>query len=154
MRLKWLLVVFFTAFLITACSTTAQQTNSPAVQAAIDQVELEPGTAALVGQVATTASGEPVLMPEVVVRLATVIWNDTEKTDGTFVLEGGSSPGDYADELGVFVFEDIAPGDYILVVGDVIGTHEIVSNPDGSARIFTADQGKITNIGVIKVSIE
>ena len=153
MRLKWILAALSLLLVATSCSSPSAPTNSPAVQSAMDQIDLEPGKAAIVGQVVTDASGEPVLFPNTVVRLAKVFWNE-ENTDGAFVLEGGSSPSDITDEMGVFVHNNIEPGDYVAVVGDVIGIHEIISNSDGSAKIFTAEEGQIINIGIIRVSIE
>jgi len=153
MRMKWTLAAFITILLLTSCSSTTEPTTSPAVQEAMDQIELEPGKAAIVGQVVTNASGEPVLLPGTVVRLAQVFWNE-ENSDGAFVLEGGSSPSDITNEMGVFVHSNIDPADYVVVVGEVIGIHEIISNPDGSAKIFTAKDGQITDVGIIRVSIE
>ena len=153
MRMKWTLAAFITILLLTSCSSTTEPTTSPAVQDAMDQIELEPGKAAIVGQVVTNASGEPVLLPGTVIRLAQVFWNE-ENSDGAFVLEGGSSPSDITNEMGVFVHSNIDPADYVVVVGEVIGTHEIISNPDGSAKIFTAKEGQITDVGIIRVSIE
>lgn len=153
MRMKWTLAAFITILLLTSCSSTTEPTTSPAVQEAMDQIELEPGKAAIVGQVVTNASGEPVLLPGTVVRLAQVFWNE-ENSDGAFVLEGGSSPSDITNEMGVFVHSNIDTADYVVVVGEVIGIHEIISNPDGSAKIFTAKEGQITDVGIIRVSIE
>lgn len=153
MRLNWILAALLILLIGTSCSSSSASTPSPAVQAEIDQIELEPEKAALVGQVVTNASGEPVLLPDTVVRLAKVFWNE-DNTDGAFVLEGGSSPSDITNELGVFSHVNIEPGDYVVVVGEVIGIHEIISNPDGSAKIFTAKEGQITDTGIIRVSIE
>jgi hypothetical protein len=153
MRFKWILAALLILMIATACSSSNASTPSPAVQAEMDKIELEPGRSALVGQVVTNASGEPVLLPETVVRLARVFWNE-DNSDGAFVLEGGSSPSDITNELGVFSHVNIEPGDYVVVVGDVIGIHEIISNPDGTAKIFTAKEGQITNTGIIRVSIE
>lgn len=153
MRLKLTLAGLFTILLLTSCSSTPESTTSPAVQEAMDQIELEPGKAAIVGQVVTNASGEPVLLPNTVVRLARVFWNE-ENSDGAFVLEGGSSPSDITNEMGVFAYVNIEPADYVVVVGEVIGFHEIISNPDGSAKIFTAKEGQIIDVGIIRVSIE
>ena len=153
MRMKCILAALITILLLTSCSSTTESTTSPAVQEAMDQIELEPGKAAIVGQVVTNASGEPVLLPDTVVRLAKVFWNE-DNSDGAFVLEGGSSPSDITDEKGVFAHVNIDTADYVVVVGEVIGIHEIISNTDGSAKIFTAKEGQITDIGIIRVSIE
>ena len=59
-----------------------------------------------------------------------------------------------AFEMGVFSHENIEPADYVVVVGEVIGIHEIISNSDGSAKIYTAEEGQIIDVGIIRVSIE
>ena len=153
MRLNWILATLLTIFLITSCSSTDDTISSPAIQAAMDDIELGSGKAAIVGQVVTTASGEPVLLPNTVVRLAKVFWNE-DNTDGAFVLEGARSPSDITDEKGVFVHADLEPADYVVVVGEAIGIHEIIANPDGSARIFTVEEGEVKYVGIIRVNLE
>lgn len=91
---------------------------------------------AATGTVYTTAGGDRRPMAKTVVRLASVVWNE-DKSDGAFFLEGGTSPTATTDENGRFSFEGLAPGDYVIVVGDVYASHEIVSAPDGKARIFS-----------------
>jgi hypothetical protein len=79
-----------------------------------------------------------------------VFWNE-DHSDGAFVLEGATSPSAVTDEQGRFAFANIAPGDYVAVVGDVLGYHEIISESGGKATIFTAETGKIVNIGTLTV---
>ena len=152
MRLIWVPGLLIVILLITSCSSIQNSGSSPEIQDAMTQITLEPGNAAIVGKVMSTASGDPVPLPETVVRLAIVFWNE-DHSDGAFVLEGGRSPSDITDENGVFVHQNIAPGDYVLIVGNVIGIHEILSEPDGSATIFTAEEDQIKDIGIIKVDL-
>ena len=92
-------------------------------------------------------------MAKAVVRLASVVWNQ-DKSDGAYFLEGGSSPTSTTDENGRFSFENLAPGDYVIVVGDVYSSHEIVSAPEGKAKIFTMTADSPALWGDIVVGLE
>jgi hypothetical protein len=91
-------------------------------------------------------------MRNTTVRLARIFW-DEEHKDGAVVLEGARSPATVTDGNGYFVFLDLDPADYALIVGDIAGEHVRVSNPDESARIFTANQGEVTDVGQIFVDL-
>lgn len=104
----------------------------------------------LVGQLVSDSNGAP--LGDTVVRLARVFWNE-EHTEGVYVLEGARSPSSITDSNGFFVFKDVDPGDYVMIVGDVYGDHVIISNPNGTARIFTIEQGKIMDAEQVKVTL-
>ena len=136
--------------LLTALSCqTANSVQTPEPTA----VKLENGKSAIIGVVQTNASGNEERFPNIGIRLAMVIWNE-DKSDGKFILEGATSPGTFTEDDGSFALVNIDPGDYVLVVGDVFQDHVIISNPDGSAVVYTADEGEVTDIGVITVSLE
>lgn len=109
-----------------------------------------PSMAAVTGQVVSASTSRP--MANTTVRLARVFWNE-QHTDGVYVLEGARSPSAITNDGGFFVFANLNPADYVLVVGDVFGDHVIVSNPDGSAKIFTAEENKVTDAGQIFVDL-
>lgn len=104
------------------------------------------------GVVYTTAGGDRRPLAKTVVRLASVVWNQ-DKSDGAYFLEGGTSPTATTDENGRFSFKGLAPGDYVIVVGDVYASHEIVSAPDGKARIFTVTADSPSMWGDVVVSL-
>ena len=105
-----------------------------------------------VGQVfSNNLPGNPPLAGQGV-RLGPVFWNDDE-SDGTFVIDGAHSPGAYIADDGTFVIADLPPGDYVLVVGDLMGHNEVVKTEDGKAKVFTAEAGKLTDLGVIRVDL-
>lgn len=133
-----------------APATMAMQSPlpSPEIQVA---PSAEANTAS--GVVYTTASGDRRPMAKAVVRLASVVWNQ-DKSDGAYFLEGGSSPTSTTDENGRFSFENLAPGDYVIVVGDVYSSHEIVSAPEGKAKIFTMTADSPALWGDIVVGLE
>lgn len=122
------------------------------VKAAKDQIKLEPGKAGVVGKVMTTNGGNVRPLKETVVRLARVFWNE-EKTDGAFVLEGARSPSTISTADGVFVFNNVDPADYVIIVGEVIGDHVIISEPDGKARIYTATAGQTLEVPTLEINL-
>lgn len=104
--------------------------------------------AILIGQLISLSQNGP--LSNTVVRLARVFW-DEERKEGVYVLEGARSPACITDENGFFVFSALEPADYVMVIGDVYGKYMVVSNSDGSARIFTLEKDRVTNIGQLQV---
>lgn len=124
------------------------------------EVTTEADTGALMGFVITTSglSARPLI--DTAVRLGAIQWtpsadNDaSEKGDGVFVIEGGSSPGALTDASGVFVIRDLVPGDYVMAVGDLIGQHEFIIDENGEdAKVFSVEAGSVLNVGTIQVSL-
>jgi hypothetical protein len=93
------------------------------------------GPLSATGVIYTTARGSRQPLSNVDVRLARVVWN-ADKSDGAFVLEGGTSPTATTDATGAFAFRGVEPGEYVMVVGDPYGQHEIVAKPDGKPTIY------------------
>ena len=119
---------------------------------AIEQeIILSPGKASAKGQIHNSFEGSN-SSAELEIRLATVHWND-DKTEGAFVIDESASPVTTTDDSGAYLFQAIAPGDYVMVVGDLYGTHVIVSEPDGKAKIFSLKEDEITDLGVISVDL-
>lgn len=152
MRFKWFAGVMLFTLLLAACSAVQNLQADRSVKGAMDEITLTPSKSAVVGQVNTTYSGQPTPMVRVSVRLAKVFWNE-DKSDGAFVLEGSTSPGSYTDERGVFTITNIDPGDYVIVVGEVIGDNEIIAETTGKARIFSAKEGEIIDAGTLVVKL-
>ncbi|MFZ5917805.1 MAG: hypothetical protein ACOYZ7_12770 [Chloroflexota bacterium] len=158
-------------FLLTACSSTpgpavtenvsplglvspvatSQPAPTPVSSRVTVRVTPLPAKSALTGQVISAVGGSGPLV-ETVVRLARVFWNE-QKTDGAFSLEVASSPSAVTDAAGAFFFANVEPADYVIVIGDLEGEHVILSNPDGSARIFTAEPNKIVDVGKLEVRL-
>lgn len=86
------------------------------------------------------------------IRLATVVL-EPQTNEKLFILSGAESPGISADEEGYFLFDALDPGEYVMMVGDVIGYHEIVLAPDGQAQIYVVESDKVLNAGVIEVEL-
>ena len=120
------------------------------IQNARDQIKVKPDKGAMVGQVFSITMEKP--LSNMVVRLAQVFWNE-DKSEGAYVLEGATSPGDDTDDEGIFVFNDLSPADYVIVVGDIMGDYEIISEADGKAKIYTIEAGSILQVEQLKVHL-
>lgn len=145
-----LLLISLLVFL-TACSSNPfnQQSKNPieAIKASVTPI---PGQGAMVGQVLTQSTGEP--LTDTVVRLARVFWNE-EKSGGAFVLEGATSPSAITTSEGTFAFTNVPPADYVLVVGEVMGYNVIIQESDGSARIYSIQPDDILEIEPLSVEL-
>ena len=71
----------------------------------------------------------------------------------TFLIDESASPITITDENGLFVFNELEPRDYVIVVGDLYGQHVILSNNDGTAQIFTAEAGQVLDVDMLKVDL-
>jgi hypothetical protein len=111
------------------------------------------GTTGMAGMVLSSAYQPAKILGTTPMRLAAVQWNK-DHTDGIFILTGSRSPGTTSEADGRFLFADIPPGDYVIVVGEVIGTNEIFSKPDGKPYIFTVEKGKVTDVGTVTVNLQ
>jgi len=86
-----------------------------------------------------------------VVRLAEVYRSGTE---GAFLLDDAVSPATITDEQGYFWFTDVEPREYVVVVGDVHVSYEIIAEASGSARVWELTADTITDIGVVEVTLD
>lgn len=141
LTLTLILIVFSSA-----CSLGTQAGGLLADEEILPTPEL--GKASVMGNVTSIVNGKP--LEEVTVRLAEVYWQGEE---GAFVLDGANSPGDITDELGRFFIQDIDAKDYVIVVGDVYSSYEIISESSGEGKIFNAIPDEILDVGELKVDI-
>jgi len=109
---------------------------------------LAPTKSALIGRVVLSNNHQA--LANTSIRLAKVQWNE-QKTEGIFVLDTANSPGALTRSDGSFALMNIEPGDYVIIVGDVIGVHVIISEPDGKAKVYTAEQNQILDIGTLEI---
>lgn len=113
-------------------------------------ITLTPKKSAVIGRVIQISGNQRKSLANTSVRLAKTQWNE-QKTEGIFVLDTANSPGALTRSDGSFALVNIEPGDYVIIVGDVIGVHVIVSEPDGKAKVYTAEQDQILDIGTLEI---
>ena len=114
--------------------------------------EPAPESSTMVGQILTLSNGVLVPLRNNPVRLAPVFL-EPQTNEKIYILSGATSPGGGTDANGVFTVSEFEPGEYVMIVGDVIGYHEVISDPEGNAIIFETEPGKIFDTGVIQVSL-
>ena len=165
-KLKCLFFVILILFMASACNETtvpvipldaATQVVSPvsvihtpkitpiATPLPTSTVELLPSKSGLKGYL-HSISNQPV--SSVLVRLAAVFWDDAKK-EGAFVLDESASPSAITNGNGEFLFVNIEPGDYVILIGETPSDEGVVTNDDGSAKIYTAVSDKIVDIGTL-----
>ncbi len=137
---------------LSACTNLSSPTVNPKVLLTpTPPPQPESGKATIVGRV-MHQQGYP--MVNTVVRLADVA-RGAEGRGGAFVLDLARSPGTFTDQNGYFNIQNVKPGEYVIVVGDVeaTGVYEIISEQNGSAKIWTLPVDQVTDIGVLTVNI-
>ncbi len=78
-----------------------------------------------------------------------------EQDDGVFVYDTATSPYALTDINGRFIFSDVEPTEFIILVGNVeVNNYEIVKEPNGEAKFLNLLPGKILDLGVIKVDLD
>jgi hypothetical protein len=73
--------------------------------------------------------------------------------EGVYVLDHAFSPGVYADEQGVFTITNVAPKEYVIVIGDPDGTYVVIPDEAGKARVWNVEAGKILDVGKLDISL-
>ncbi len=150
-RIVLSILLVITVF-IAACNKTSSPTINPEVLVTPTSVSLpETGKASITGQV-MHSQGYPLV--NMVVRLADVARSSTGK-GGAFILDMARSPATSTDNNGYFNIQNVDPGEYVLVVGDVeiTGVYEIITEQNGAAKVYTLPADQVTDIGILTVSI-
>jgi len=133
----------------TQAEPTAQAPDQPEIDLDVNSLPKPTATkTTVVGQVYDSISQQPI--PNVPVRLAEVYRQGGE---GAYVLDTANSPGAYADEKGVFIMQDIPAGEYVLVVGDVMGIYKVIPDEGNHPKVWDARAGQILNTGLHSVDL-
>ena len=140
---------------VAACSSAVSPATATATalrSMTVFDITLTPFRAAIVGQAVSTLTNPPIPLAATIVRLAQVFWNEGH-SDGAYVLEGARSPSTISDDNGFFAFANISPGDYVVVIGDVNGQYEIVSDANAKAIIYTVAADSTLDVGTLAAAI-
>jgi len=146
---RWVVMVAIVVLLSACIQAQGQATNE--VLQVTPLTKPESGKATVVGQVVELKTEEP--LADVIVRLAEVY---REGQGGVFLLDHYSSPGARTDAQGYFVFPDLKPGEYVLVVGEGenINDYDIIEDGDTEkAKVWSAPADQITDWGVIQAIV-
>jgi len=135
--------------------TTATPISTPAALISVTDLDatISPSESRITGTVISIAEQSKGPLEETEVRLAKVYWNDNQ-SDGAFVIDETADPVAISDDEGKFTFTKLDVRDYVIVVGDLYGQNVIISNSDGSARIFKTLRGESLDVGVLQVDLD
>ena len=141
--------------LLAACSDGSDGENNPDV-IGTRPILTEPigvDESVLLGQVVSISGRSPIPLSNTEVRLASVYWNE-DKSEGAYTIDESSSPTTITDQSGGFIFRNLMSRDYVIVIGDLYSQNVILFNPDGSAVIYTPENGKPLDVGVLEVDLD
>ena len=130
----------------TPVTVTAQPL--PSTSAAPTTATAATGTASIKGQAVGTGSDTPIA--QTVIFLAQV-YEDPTNGGEVFALDLANSPASFTDDTGNFQFTNIAPGRYVISLGDFYGVKDIVREPNGAARVYILENDQTVDAGVIQV---
>lgn len=142
-RSRTLMLVTLTALLIIGCTSP----TVPAPNAV--EVRPEPNKAAIVGRLTSDKDGQPVA--NAVVRLADVY---REGDAGAYVLDDALSPVARSEQNGTFVFQNVEPKEYVLVVGNELGNYIVIADTTGNARVWETQADQVLNVGELRIDPE
>ncbi len=119
--------------------------------AAMPVLTPDPEKATIKGRLLHGQSGEPLVGEGI--QLAQIYWDSQgEEGTGSFLLNTAQSPFASSDEQGYFVFSNVEPAYYVIVIGDVVMNHMVVTNEDGSNKVWHAEPGSLLEAGEIEVN--
>ncbi len=142
-RFSFILILVFLISMLAACQQTP--TVAPTLVPEPTPVKPEAGKAAFTGTL-LKENGEPHSL--MTLRLGQIF----RGADGeaAFMVDEASSPSTIAAQDGSFVFQNLEPGEYVLVVGSMTVKYEVISEDDSpDAKIFTAVADQVVSLGTI-----
>ena len=105
------------------------------------------GKAVMTGQILNVNDDSP--YSNIAVRLAQVFRQGEE---GAFALDLAHSPGNFSEANGVFVIDNISPGEYLIVVGEPDqNNYVIVQDKDNKPVTFQVEAGMTVEAGTYKL---
>jgi hypothetical protein len=107
------------------------------------------GMSILFGQVVGSGSTAPI--KKTPIYLAQIHW-DAQHKNAAYALDISRGPATLTDQNGFFVFKDLPPNEYALIVGDFYGQNDVVRESNGNARIYQPAAGKSVDVGVVQVN--
>ena len=69
-------------------------------------------------------------------------------------MDDANSPGTFTNEEGEFRIFNVKASEYVIVIGEVQGSHEIIVDPSGKARVWVLRSNEIQNVGEVWVKLE
>lgn len=145
---RWMFFLFV-ILVVSACSPVAtDQTSVPTKPLDLQLASPAADRTTVTGQMVSLLDGQP--FQTTLIRLAVI---HGEGVESIYVLNDSTSPGAYTDSNGVFVFENIDPGFYAVLITDSNGNYLTINETADKILTIEAVAGKITETGTIKVDL-
>ena len=144
---RFIAIIFF-LFMLVGCSAQAV----PAVKAPEAEITLTPMKSGLVGTLISTSGSTPTALGNTPVYLAPVYWDENRK-EGAFALDTANGPSAISKEDGSFVIANIEPNEYVIIVGEIIGTNVIIPDEKGDARVVSLTADQVYDVGELRVAL-
>jgi hypothetical protein len=107
----------------------------------------EPGKATITGKIISAFSNQSLIKA---VWLAEV---HRQGDQAIYVLNAVSSPGIYSEKNGTFMFKNVDPHEYVIIVGDPEGLNQVVNDDSGKPKVWNFSAGETVDIGELKVNL-
>jgi hypothetical protein len=137
----WMRVLLGSVLFLSACSQVGIGSKAPKV------VKPEADKTTLTGQLLFEAGGP---MVNTVVRLGEV-YREGEK--GAYIMDQGRSPVAATDANGYFVFENVPPNEYVVIIQQTEGVYTVVNDKEGKPKVWKAEAGKVLDVGSLRVKL-
>jgi hypothetical protein len=149
--------IVFTVFILSllflsSCSQASSPTINPKVLVTpTPPPQPESGKASITGQVKHV---DGYVISNTIIRLAVVARGAGGK-GGAYILDLANSPGTVTDQNGYFNIQNIAAGEYVIVIGDVetSGIYEIIKSEDGTAKVWNFPADQVTDVGELIITV-
>lgn len=127
---------------------------TPTETAAAVEVTPAAGKGALTGRLIDLATNAPLARQSL--SLPSVICpsgvSEEEKRDKcVFGVDEAFDPSTLTDDSGIFVFKDLTPGEYVMLVGNPATKYTILSNDEKLPLVWKAEADKVINVGDLVV---
>ena len=132
-------------------TTISESYPSPTEDTQVVPTEIpvqDPSLGMVKGQVFSIAQDKG--MVDTIVRLAEV-YRDGGR--GAYVLDEAFSPIATTDGEGNFTFYNVAPGEFVVIVGDIYNDYEIINDEENLPVTYNVEAGKTLEMGVLEVML-
>lgn len=147
-RLFRLFLLFILSFSLAACNV---QSASPTVIPAqvVPTYTIVPNTGTVKGVILIDQKGKYIPLKNADLYLAKILMSPNGIA-GVAALDASSDPRTSTDDQGAFLFQNIPPGKYGIVLYLVVQTYLLDQTDKHASMIITVDASKTTHLGTLK----
>lgn len=106
------------------------------------------GKATVTGVIVSATTGAPYARTSI--HLAEVYRQNGE---AAYILNTASSPSTLTNDSGQFIAKDIPAREYVIVIGEPNASYAILNEPNGQAKVWNAEGGKVLDVGLQPVTL-